>query len=62
MLTTNAIKYTYNGLIELRAERDYERHNSLKITVKDSGVGFTDEQKNKFLLKPAMNTSNYNTN
>ena len=45
---TNAIKYTYNGTIELCAEIDYEMHNSVKLIIKEAGLGLLKKLKNDF--------------
>ena len=45
---SNAVKFTKGGSISIRAERDPESENDLKISVDDTGCGLTPELLNSF--------------
>ncbi len=60
-LVSNAVKFTHNGVINLNAECIYENKSDwLKFTVRDTGIGMTEEQC-KRVFTPFVQADNSST-
>lgn len=50
-LLGNAVKFTFNGYINIQVDQETEKSESLKITVIDTGIGINEEiKKNLFCV------------